>query len=54
MPIRAVIIMFVVAVVMAICYRDPIYKWFKENLSKNQPEEENTDNKSEGEKENHE
>ena len=49
MPIRAIVIMLVIAVVLAVCYRDQIYKWFKENLGKNQ--QENTDAKSEEEKE---
>ena len=52
MPIRAVAIMFVVAVVLAVFYRDQICKWLKENLGKTQQENKDTDKKSEEEKEN--
>ena len=52
MPIRAIVIMFVAAVVLAVCYRDQIYKWVTENIGKNRHEE-SRDEKSEEEKENH-
>ena len=51
MPIRAIVIMFVAAVVFAACYREPIYKWFKESMSKSQSENKETPKE---EKENHE
>lgn len=34
MPIRAIVIMLVIAVVIAICYREPIYNWFKKTFKK--------------------
>lgn len=40
MPIRAIIIMLVAAVILAVCYRDPIYKWYKNSIVKNKPDEE--------------
>ena len=52
MPIRAVIIMFVIAVVFAVFYREQIYKWLKDNLGKPQQENKDKDEKSEEEKEN--
>ena len=51
MPIRAIVIMFVAAVVIAVCYRDQIYKWVTENIGKGRREE-RKDEKSEEEKEN--
>lgn len=50
MPIRAIVIMLVVAVVFAVCYRDQIYKWFKNAVSEKQSEE-HADEESEEEKE---
>lgn len=52
MPIRAIIIMLVVAVVIAACYREQIYEWVKQNTAEKKQEQENTDTKSENEKEN--
>lgn len=52
MPVRAIIIMFVFAVVFAVFYRDQIYKWFKESVCKTRTEEEKPDDESEEEKEN--
>lgn len=34
MPIRAIIIMLVVAFVIAFCYREQIYRWVKKNFKK--------------------
>lgn len=53
MPIRAIVIMLVAAVVLATCYREPIYKWFKESMNKSQPDKENEETSKE-EKENQE
>ncbi len=54
MPFRAILIMLVAAVVLAVCYREPIYRWFMSSIVKNRTEEtkENTDEQSEEEKEN--
>lgn len=54
MPFRAILIMLVVAVVLAVCYREPIYHWIMDNIVKNQKEEteEKPDEESEEEKEN--
>ena len=34
MPIRAIVVLIVVAIVVAICYREPIYNWVKKNFKK--------------------
>lgn len=34
MPIRAVIILVVLAAVLALCFKDEIYRWFKNNIKK--------------------
>lgn len=34
MPWRAIVILLVVAIVLAVCYREPIYRWFKNNIKK--------------------
>lgn len=49
MPIRLIVIMFVAAVILAVCYKDQIYNWVKSQTRK-----ENTGEKSEEEKENKE
>lgn len=54
MPIRAVIIMFVVAVVFAVFYRDQIYKWVKENIGNSQKKEDHADKESDEQKEDQE
>ena len=45
MPVRAILIMFVVAVVVAVCYREPIYRWIKGTFSskENKADEESED-----------
>jgi len=34
MPIRAIVILAVIAVVLALCFKDEIYRWYKTNLKK--------------------
>lgn len=34
MPIRLIVILLVVAVILAIIFRDQIYDWYKRNLKK--------------------
>lgn len=34
MPIRMIIILVVVIVILAICFKDPIYDWYKTNFKK--------------------
>jgi len=34
MPIRAIVILAVIAVVLALCFKDEIYRWYKTNIKK--------------------
>lgn len=34
MPWRAIVILLVAAIVLAVCYRESIYRWFKNNIKK--------------------
>ena len=43
MPIRAIVILLVAAVIVALCFRNEIYGWYKQETKKEN--EENTDDK---------
>lgn len=47
MPIRAIVIFLVVAVIVALCFRNEIYEWYKQVTEKK--DEEDTDDKGDKE-----
>ena len=47
MPIRAIIIFLVVAIIVALVFRNEIYDWYKQVTGKK--DEENTNNKGDNE-----
>lgn len=47
MPIRAIVIFLVAAVIVALCFRNEIYGWYKQATKKEN--EENTDDKGDKE-----
>lgn len=49
MPIRAILIMFVVAVVVAVCYREPIYRWIKGTFSSKDKADKESEDKGDNE-----
>lgn len=47
MPIRAIVILLVAAVIIALCFRNEIYGWYKQVTEKK--DEENTNDKGDEE-----